>query len=64
MTTPRWRKSSRSGAQGGDCVETARLSDDIGIRDSKNTRQGHIVVSREEFGGLLRQIKDGAFRLS
>ncbi|MCW2946708.1 MAG: hypothetical protein JWR24_3425 [Actinoallomurus sp.] len=26
MTTPDWRKSSRSNAQGGDCVEVAPIS--------------------------------------
>jgi hypothetical protein len=31
-----WRKSTYSGANGGDCIEVAR-EDDILIRDSKNS---------------------------
>jgi hypothetical protein len=31
-----WRKSSRSGSTGGDCVEVAHLRDTIGVRDSKD----------------------------
>jgi hypothetical protein len=31
-----WRKSSRSGGEGGNCVEVARLAAGIGVRDSKD----------------------------
>jgi hypothetical protein len=33
---PMWRKSSRSGGEGGNCVEVARLAVGIGVRDSKD----------------------------
>lgn len=34
--TPRWRKSTRSGGAGGNCVEFAALAPDlVGVRDSK-----------------------------
>jgi hypothetical protein len=52
-----WRKSSRSSAQGGDCVEVACLSGPIGLRDSKNPLGGHQTVSREAFAGLVKRIK-------
>lgn len=31
-----WRKSSYSGAQGGDCVETASADDVVMVRDTKD----------------------------
>jgi hypothetical protein len=35
--TPRWRKSSFSGANGqGDCVEIAFVTEKVMLRDSKN----------------------------
>ncbi|MDG4831782.1 DUF397 domain-containing protein [Solwaraspora sp. WMMD1047] len=37
LTGAVWRKSSRSGGNGGDCVEVADgLADLIGVRDSKD----------------------------
>ncbi|MFG1919571.1 DUF397 domain-containing protein [Micromonospora sp. NPDC048898] len=37
MTNARWRKSSRSGTNGGNCVEVAdNLPDVVGVRDSKD----------------------------
>jgi hypothetical protein len=55
--SPVWRKTSRSGSQGGDCVEVAELSGTIGLRDSKNPGAGHHTVSREAFAALARRIK-------
>lgn len=37
LTGARWRKSSRSGGNGGDCVEVAdNLPDVVAVRDSKD----------------------------
>ncbi|MFI7078775.1 DUF397 domain-containing protein [Micromonospora sp. NPDC049903] len=37
MTDAQWRKSSKSGSNGGDCVEVAdNLSGVVGVRDSKD----------------------------
>jgi hypothetical protein len=37
MTDPRWRTSSRSSANGGDCVEVAdNLPGQVLVRDSKD----------------------------
>ncbi|GIG91854.1 DUF397 domain-containing protein [Plantactinospora endophytica] len=36
-STLTWRKSSRSGGEGGNCVEVARLAAGVAVRDSKNT---------------------------
>ncbi|GAA3748836.1 hypothetical protein GCM10022225_36350 [Plantactinospora mayteni] len=32
-----WQKSSRSGGEGGNCVEVARLTAGVAVRDSKDT---------------------------
>ncbi|MEU5526964.1 DUF397 domain-containing protein [Micromonospora chersina] len=37
LTGARWRKSTRSGSNGGSCVEVAtNLSGVVGVRDSKD----------------------------
>jgi Domain of unknown function (DUF397) len=54
-----WRKSSRSGNTGGDCVEVARLNAAIGLRDSKNPGVGHLAVPADAFVALLAHIKRG-----
>ncbi|GAA2073783.1 DUF397 domain-containing protein [Actinomadura alba] len=62
MTSPVWRKSSRSGGQQGDCVELARMGTaGIGLRDSKNQAAGHLTISTDAFGALVRRIKTGEF---
>ncbi|TDE18869.1 DUF397 domain-containing protein [Actinomadura sp. 6K520] len=45
-----WRKSSRSGSSGGDCVELASLGSQVAVRDSKDPDGPVLVVSR----GVLR----------
>ncbi|MFF5260236.1 DUF397 domain-containing protein [Actinomadura viridis] len=59
MDTLKWRKSSRSNINGGECVELARLPKAIGIRDSKNPDSGHLALAPEAFGNLLHHIKRG-----
>ncbi|RAY13360.1 DUF397 domain-containing protein [Actinomadura craniellae] len=54
-----WRKSSRSAANGGDCVELADLGSEIGIRDSKNPDAGHLTVNRSVVQALVQQVKAG-----
>jgi hypothetical protein len=48
-----WRKSSRSGDNGGACVEVARnLPGVVAIRDSKDPRGPVLVVSRDEWAAF------------
>ncbi|WP_344397702.1 DUF397 domain-containing protein [Actinomadura alba] len=54
-----WRKSSRSTANGGDCVEVAWMAGSIAARDSKNTKGGHLTFTAAAFGALLADIKAG-----
>jgi Domain of unknown function (DUF397) len=52
-----WQKSSRSGGNGGQCVEVARnLPGIVAVRDSKDPAGGAMVVSREEWRGFMREI--------
>lgn len=52
----KWRKSSRSGPQGGNCVEVAFLPSGVGVRDSKNP-DGPVLVFGElvPFLGAVRK---------
>jgi Domain of unknown function (DUF397) len=53
-----WRKSSRSdGVEDDACVELARLSDGIGVRDSKHPADGHLALTPTQFATLLTQAK-------
>ena len=59
MTSPIWRKSSRSeGGTSGDCVEVARLPRAVGVRDGKSPGTGHLTLTPGEFAGLVRRIKN------
>ncbi|WP_141581115.1 DUF397 domain-containing protein [Actinomadura sp. WMMA1423] len=53
-----WRKSSYSGmTDNSSCVEIARLTGAVGVRDSKDPGVGSLVLSVESFGGLVARIK-------
>ncbi|MFF5258272.1 DUF397 domain-containing protein [Actinomadura viridis] len=56
--SPKWRKSTRS-SQGTSeqCVEVARLSEGIGVRDSKNPDGPNLVVSRDAFKAFTAALK-------
>jgi hypothetical protein len=64
VTAPLWRKSSRSsGEENTDCVELAKFSSVIGIRDSKNPIGGRLSVSDGDFAALLGKVKRGELDL-
>ncbi|GAA4230805.1 DUF397 domain-containing protein [Actinomadura meridiana] len=54
-----WRKSSRSGTSGGDCVEVASLAGDIGMRDSKDPHGPKLTLPCTSFHKLVTAIKQG-----
>jgi hypothetical protein len=58
MTTPEWRKSSRS-SQGtsGECVELMAQSDVVMVRDSKDPDGPKLLVSRETFRSFAATLK-------
>ncbi|MQY07287.1 DUF397 domain-containing protein [Actinomadura macrotermitis] len=55
-----WRKSSYSGgggAGGQDCVEVAKLTGAIGMRDSKAPETGHLSLPATGFTALVARVK-------
>ncbi|HEU5029280.1 MAG TPA: DUF397 domain-containing protein [Spirillospora sp.] len=54
---PRWRKSSYSGGNGGECVEVADFAGVVAVRDSKDPDGPKLVVGREQFATLMAALK-------
>jgi hypothetical protein len=55
----RWRKSTRSAHEGGECVEVASLSPTISIRDSKNPDGPKLTLTPAAWQTLTHRIKNG-----
>jgi hypothetical protein len=58
----RWRKSSRSSANG-QCVEAAAIDRTVLIRDSKNPHGPNLIVTRNSWRTLTDGVKTGAYDL-
>jgi hypothetical protein len=57
LTGARWRKSSRSGAQGGDCVEVAdNLAGVVLVRDSKDRDAGSLAFTPYAWRVFVRDL--------
>lgn len=52
-----WRKSRRSDDQGANCVEVAKLSGTVGIRDSKHPSSVRLTVTTRAFSRFVTSIK-------
>lgn len=58
LTRAEWRKSSRSGGNGGDCVEVARnFPSIVAVRDSKNPAGPVLVVSKDEWARFITEVR-------
>ncbi|MGH3862676.1 DUF397 domain-containing protein [Actinokineospora sp.] len=55
-----WRKSSRSGGNGGQCVEVALVGERGAVRDSKNPEGG--VLRTQGLATLVAAVKSGSLR--
>ncbi|MBV9451005.1 MAG: DUF397 domain-containing protein [Streptosporangiaceae bacterium] len=55
-----WRKATRSGNNGGNCVEVGTAAENpvVLIRDTKARERGHLTVTREAFGRFIANIKN------
>ena len=53
----RWRKSSYSGGNGGECVEIAAAPRIVLIRDSKNPDGPKLAFGRETWAGFAAEVK-------
>lgn len=49
----RWRKSSHSNGNGGDCVEIAVTRDAIGVRDTKNREGGTLTFDPSRWTAFI-----------
>jgi hypothetical protein len=61
LTRAEWRKSTRSGSNGGNCVEVARnLPGVVAVRDSKNPDGPVLIVSTDEWAGFITRLRSTA----
>jgi hypothetical protein len=59
LTGARWHKSTRSGSNGGDCVEVAdNLPDVVAVRDSKDPDGPALIFGRDTWTGFIRTLKE------
>ncbi|GIM97596.1 DUF397 domain-containing protein [Paractinoplanes toevensis] len=57
-----WHKSTRSGGNGGDCVEVAvNLPRVVAVRDSKNRNGAALVFTRTDWRSFVEGVKAGEF---
>lgn len=63
MDNIRWRKSSRSGSNGGACVELARIpgTRHIAARDSKQPNGPHHRFTTTHMAALFTAIRAGRY---
>jgi hypothetical protein len=65
VTRAQWRKSSRSTANGGQCVEVAgNLPGVVAVRDSKDPVGPRLVVKPQDWTAFTRGVRDGRFDLA
>ena len=62
LTGAVWHKSTRSGGNGGDCVEVAvNLPDVVAVRDSKDRDGETLTFSPGDWRDFLAGVRDGEF---
>jgi hypothetical protein len=54
---PQWRKSSRSGGNGGACVEVGQLDGSVLVRDSKTENGPELPFSYGAWAGFVAALK-------
>ncbi len=60
LSRARWRKSSRSGGNNGQCVEVAlNLADVAAVRDSKDPHEAALTFGKSQFAAFVAQVKEG-----
>jgi len=65
LTGAQWRKSSRSGSNGGNCVEVARnLPGIVAVRDSKDPDGPALAFSPGDWRAFTAGVKAGRFHLA
>jgi hypothetical protein len=60
-----WRKSSRSGNGGAECVEVARnLPRVVAVRDSKNPEGPALTLTPDDWRAFMGRVKTGRHDLT
>jgi hypothetical protein len=57
LTMAKWRKSSHSGHDGGECVEIAAVNGQIAIRDSKAPAGPVLILERSAWIKLAGRVE-------
>jgi hypothetical protein len=52
-----WRKARKSDDQGGACVEVARFSEAVAVRDSKDPDGPKLLLTPHTFQTILHNLK-------
>ncbi|MFD0851192.1 DUF397 domain-containing protein [Actinomadura adrarensis] len=55
MDELKWRKSSKSSSNGGECVELASLPNAVAVRDSKDPHGPKLLITRKALKVALEQ---------
>jgi hypothetical protein len=64
LTGAIWHKSTRSGGNGGDCVEVAgNLPGIVAVRDTKDRDGGTLVFGPAEWRAFVEGVRGGEFDL-
>ncbi|MGH3319342.1 MAG: DUF397 domain-containing protein [Nocardioidaceae bacterium] len=61
LTGATWRKSRRSGANGGACVEAAAVKGRLAVRDSKDPDGQKLGFTRDSWSAFLADVKAGRY---
>lgn len=62
LTGAVWHKSTRSGGNGGDCVEVAgNLPGIVALRDTKDPDGSILVFTHQEWAAFLAGVRAGEF---
>ncbi|GAB3653774.1 hypothetical protein GCM10027589_12140 [Actinocorallia lasiicapitis] len=56
-----WRKSTKSGSNGENCVEVAPARTEIAVRDSKNPDGPRHAFTRRTFRSFASAVKSGQY---
>lgn len=63
MISREWKKSTRSGTNGGSCVEVRQRDGAIQVRDSKDPAGPILRFTAKEWDAFVNGTKDGEFDL-
>ncbi|QKW39822.1 DUF397 domain-containing protein [Actinomadura sp. NAK00032] len=63
LSAVKWRKASRSGHEGGECVEVAGVARAVAVRDSKNPDGPRLAFTSAEWRAFARRVTSGAHDL-